>query len=73
MSDAKWGIPHSMFTLNENDWEMSPYAWGTSCYVHTWVDTGSRTTWCRKCDADGELDPMTGVVSIVYCNKEKKK
>ena len=40
---------------------------------HKWIDTGMRKTFCKHCDVDGELDPMTGQVTVVMRNKEDKK
>jgi len=29
---------------------------GRSCSEHVWVDTGTKRTWCKKCNADGHFD-----------------
>lgn len=63
MSDSHyWGVPYPSW-----DYKPDPH-W---CQ-HTWVDTGSRRTWCKRCDCDGDLDPMTNTVTVVVREKEPK-
>lgn len=62
-----WSIPH---------WPHEyPGEWtDTQAFCnHKWVDTGMTKTFCKECDADGEYDPMTGKITVVYKKKEDKK
>ena len=70
MSDSKWG------TQNVNMGWNTPYGsseWNPCGSGHTWVDTGMRRTFCKTCDADGDLDPMTGIVTVVFRAKHRKE
>lgn len=70
MSDSKWGLPH---VLQSIDWN-TPYGYYDPCAYrgHKWVETGSCRTWCKECDVDGDLDPMTGLVTVVFRDKSDK-
>jgi hypothetical protein len=39
---------------------------------HKWVDTGMIKTFCKECDADGEYNPMTGQVTVIFRNKKEE-
>lgn len=63
---GKWDQPHSFY-----DWT-SPYGYSPCLGGHQWIPTGTRRTWCKECDADGDLDPLTGIVTIVFRDKKKE-
>lgn len=64
-----WGLPHVPAPITVADYD----AFEGISYLceHSWVDTGSRMTFCKKCNADGELDPMTNKVTVIFKSKEK--
>jgi len=39
----------------------------THCSEHTWADTGTKRTWCKKCDVDGHFD---GTLAKFVATKE---
>lgn len=61
-----WSIPHwpANFDINYDE-EKIHYC------THKWVDTGMRKTFCKECNVEGDYDPMTGKITIVF--KEKTK
>lgn len=66
-----WSWPHvpTPVQTSEDDWVYTP---DPHYCKHSWVNTGSRRTWCKKCDSDGDLDPMTGSVTITARVKPTK-
>ena len=60
-----WGIPYWPTQYGSEDTD-----WIYNC-KHLWVDTGMRKTFCKHCDVEGDYDPMTGQVTVVF--KEKSK
>lgn len=65
--DEKNGWGQEAWTFNGNI--RYEEEWTYQCQ-HKWIDTGMRKTFCKHCDAEGELDPMTGQVTLVFKNKE---
>jgi len=63
-----WSIPH--WPTSDTEW--TEYDTERSYFCeHKWVDTGMRRTFCKECNADGDYDPMTGKITVVY--REYKK
>lgn len=62
-----WWLP----TWPTSDTEWTEYQKEKAHFCqHKWVDTGMRKTFCKECDIDGDYDPMTGQVTVIW--KEKK-
>ena len=66
-----WSIPHwpNQYDGEWTDWKMEK---ALHCQ-HKWIDTGMRKTFCKHCDVEGDYDPMTGNVTVVFKNKEEIK
>lgn len=64
MSDTKWGLSYVPTPVVYENWEYT----NKPC-THIWVATGTRRTWCKDCDCDGLLDPVSGVVTVVFREK----
>lgn len=60
VDDTKWSIPHYPVDYEWYDSKPNP----RYCQ-HKWLDTGMRLTFCKKCDAKGKLDPMSGEVTLI--------
>ena len=63
-----WRVPH--WPQGDSDW-LEYHKEKVHFCQHKWVDTGMRKTFCKECDVEGDYDPMTGQVSVVW--KEPKK
>lgn len=63
-----WQIPHwpNNFGWEDDDWKREKVF---QCQ-HKWIDTGMRKTFCKHCEVEGDYNPMTGHVTVVY--KENK-
>lgn len=65
-----WSIPH----WPQGDAEWMDYKRDRAYFCeHKWADTGMRKTFCKECDVDGELDPMTGQVRIIMKGSDNGK
>jgi hypothetical protein len=63
-----WSVPH--WPQGDSDW-LEYHKEKVHFCQHKWVDTGMRKTFCKECDVEGDYNPMTGQVSVVW--KEPKK
>jgi hypothetical protein len=60
--NKKLGLPK--WHNNEHEyWDSYTQTW--VCHKHDWINNGTRTVWCKRCDKDGLLDPMTNEVTEV--------
>jgi hypothetical protein len=66
-----WSIAHWPHT-HDDEWTDLALDRIAMCN-HKWVDTGMIRTFCKECDADGDYDPMTGKVTVVFRNKKENK
>lgn len=66
MTGINWWAP----SLTPDDSTPTESTEKPTCNEHSWVDLGTRRTWCKVCDQDGEWDFSTGTVTLIH--KERK-
>jgi hypothetical protein len=60
--NKKLGVP-KWHTNEHMHWDSYTQTW--MCFKHDWINNGTRAVWCKRCDKDGILDPMTNEVTEV--------